>query len=129
MTIIFIEIFTYLKILLSYIVFLLFDYLNYGILRYQPENERYIVNIFSSNGEIHTIHIPLGSRGPSKLFTVTDNYTNKDITNIMKKLLGPCKNFYGIPTTPKLLGFKGSLTFLMMNGSNKTFQINEIITI
>ena len=49
-----------------------------------------------------------------------------DLTEEIRKFAGPCHNFHGIQTTPKMLGYD-SLTFYFRTGNVVTFTAREII--
>ena len=50
-----------------------------------------------------------------------------DVTNDLRKFMVISKNFHGIPTTPKMLGFTQPLEFQKTNGETQIFQPDEII--
>lgn len=74
----------------------------------------------------YTIRFPK-SRGPSRITKITTVY-DVDVTSIVKTFMGPCHNFHGIPTTPKMLGY-ASLTIELYGGTKKAFGADDIITI
>ena len=48
------------------------------------------------------------------------------VTNYVAQFAGPCRNFYGIPTTPRILGFE-SLKVFFRSGKSETFLENDPI--
>lgn len=64
-------------------------------------------------------------RGPTIFINVTDE-NNVNVTQNIIEFAGVGKNFHGIPTTPKMLGYN-SLTFIDMDGESWTFSSDEII--
>jgi len=44
--------------------------------------------------------------GPNEIVSVKTLKCGKDITNEFLEVMGPSRNFYGIPTTPRLLGYE-----------------------
>ena len=54
-------------------------------------------------------------------------YSGKeDVTKQIYEHLGPCHNFYGIPTTPELLGYS-SLSIQYRNKTFITYSAEEVI--
>lgn len=51
-----------------------------------------------------------------------------DVTEKIRKFAGPCHNFHGIETTPKMLGYK-SLTFYFRTDNEVTFSENQPIVL
>lgn len=82
------------------------------------------------------IHFPYGvhwyklsfprKRGPFQMRMITDD-TDTDVSQDVLSYMGPCYNFYGIPTAPHDLGYS-SLTFSDFIGNTKVFKENEQIT-
>ena len=56
------------------------------------------------------------------------NTSVEDVTQEIRLFAGPSHNFYGIPTTPKLLGYK-NLTFHFRRGEIRNFSEDEVIRI
>lgn len=70
------------------------------------------------------------TRGPSPFSHVTfldKNAEIQDVTDTIRRFAGPSHNFYGIPTTPDLLGFS-NLTFYYRDGTNATFEQHDVIS-
>lgn len=84
-----------------------------GRILYQLDGDEYSIN-FKAKG------------GPRKFVEVTRG--SLDVTDYVVKALGPGKNFYGIPTTPKLLGFS-DLTFIDILGEETHYGSDDIITV
>ena len=63
--------------------------------------------------------------GPSS-YTRIENERGDDVTRDVSQFAGPCRNFYGIPTTPQILGF-GLLKVFYRKGGVKTFGGTELI--
>lgn len=66
-------------------------------------------------------------RGPGKISQVFDDQ-NMDVTEKIREYMGPCHNFHGIPTTPKLLGYD-QLRFVLLNDEIITIQGEDVIKI
>lgn len=64
-------------------------------------------------------------RGVCLIDTITDS-DGKDITVEIAAFMGPCHNFHGIPTTPKMLDHQ-RLTFSYLNGTQRTFEGDDVI--
>jgi hypothetical protein len=79
---------------------------------------------YSVNGERYTVLFPV-ARGPKKWMTVCANLTD-DVTRDVDAVAGPCHNFHGIPTTPKMLGFD-SLRFVCFDGRELVFEKDDVI--
>lgn len=54
------------------------------------------------------------------------SHVKKDVTNIFNNYLGPGYNFYGIPTTPEMLGM-GKIEITYKNRHTKIFNHDQII--
>ena len=65
-------------------------------------------------------------RGPCQIVDITDQDGN-DVKDQILQFLGPGYNFHGIPTTPKMLGYK-SLTFSTIF-DEQTFIEDKIIVV
>ena len=63
--------------------------------------------------------------GPSS-YTRIENKDGELVTNDVAHFAGPCRNFYGIPTTPRILGFE-SLKVFFRTGMSETFLENDPI--
>ena len=63
--------------------------------------------------------------GPAS-YTRIENDAGELVTNYVNQFAGPCRNFYGIPTTPHMLGFE-SLKIFYRSAEVKTFSENELI--
>ncbi len=63
--------------------------------------------------------------GPAR-YTRIENGAGEAVTKYVNQFAGPCRNFYGIPTTPRMLGFE-SLTFFWRRSKCVTFSENEPI--
>lgn len=74
------------------------------------------------------------NRKPLKIFNVQSSTCKGDVldtvcvTDEIYEYLGPGRNFYGIPTTPKLLGYD-NLKFELTDGTVCIFDQNDIINI
>jgi len=65
-----------------------------------------------------------------KGFDRKHNEKNENHDKIFNQYLGPFKNFHGIPTTPKMLGFNNeTLIVHYRNGTKKEFGPDQIIDI
>ena len=53
---------------------------------------------------------------------------DRDVTDEISKFAGPSNNFYGIPTTPSMLGYD-NLTFHLRNDSCKVFGMHDVIVL
>lgn len=72
-------------------------------------------------------------RGPCPFSHVTTNedgetFVEKDVTENIRLFAGPSHNFYGIPTTPKLLEYP-NLTFHFRKGSSVRFESDDVICV
>ena len=59
-------------------------------------------------------------------YTRIEKKTGEPVTNDVSQFAGPCRNFYGIPTTPHMLGFE-LLKVFYRAGEPVTFSKNEVI--
>ena len=59
-------------------------------------------------------------------YTRIENKDGEVVTNYVAQFAGPCRNFYGIPTTPRILGFE-SLKVFSRTGKSETFLENDPI--
>ena len=59
-------------------------------------------------------------------YTRIEKEDGESVTQEVSEFAGPCRNFYGIPTTPSILGFK-SLKIFYRNTEIKTFSEHELI--
>ncbi len=59
-------------------------------------------------------------------YTRIENEDGGSVTKEVSEFAGPCRNFYGIPTTPYMLGFE-SLKIFYRSAEVKTFSENELI--
>lgn len=57
--------------------------------------------------------------------SLEDN-TTTDITDHVKSLMGPCYNFHGIPTSPKMLGYQ-KIIFEGFESEKTIFELDQII--
>jgi hypothetical protein len=64
--------------------------------------------------------------GPSPYKTIMSG--DKDVTNEILKYMGPARNFYGIPTSPSMLGYN-SLTFATYNDVIHIYSDDQIIKV
>lgn len=77
------------------------------------------------------------SRGPSRIQMITSkkkgiaiddaHSQSTNVTDQVRMYMGPANNFHGIPTTPSSLGYANALIFTMMDGSERTFELSDII--
>lgn len=84
----------------------------------------------------YIIHYPYGvtwykmiiprRRGPCMIDSIKDSDGN-DIKQDIVPYMGPSHNFHGTRVTPKMLGYD-SITFIYLNGTEKTFQSTEPIS-
>ncbi len=68
------------------------------------------------------------TRGPKKIVSV-ETQGGSVITTKFFEAMGPSNNFYGIPTTPQLLGYSGSLKIKYRSGVIVHYLSDEIIKI
>lgn len=78
------------------------------------------------DGSSYSIMFPY-ARGPYKFSHVTDE-TGVDATDDIKAIMGPGKNFYGIQSTPGMLGYD-TLIFHDYCGGMKYFSTDSIIEV
>lgn len=101
----------------------LLGYMNCGILSVKSNNDVKVHHLnFYDGTNLFSMVIPR-QRGPRWYTHVTCN--DQNVTKKIHQYAGPCHNFYGIATTPNMLGYP-SLTFHTPNGS-KTYKLNEVI--
>jgi hypothetical protein len=80
----------------------------------------------------YTIIVPR-KRGPYRIteiygFTYSDPEEQLTITKSINKIMGPSHNFHGIPTSPKMLGYK-KIIFNNLDDVKKKFVDDEIISV
>ena len=63
--------------------------------------------------------------GPAS-YTRIEKEDGESVIKEVSEFAGPCRNFYGIPTTPHMLGFE-SLKIFYRSAEVKTFSENELI--
>jgi len=56
-----------------------------------------------------------------------ENSTGDVVTKYVNQFAGPCRNFYGIPSTPRMLGFESLKFFWRDSTPPVTFSENELI--
>jgi hypothetical protein len=75
-------------------------------------------------------NIPYRIRFPRRLgparYTRIENSAGEVVTKYVNQFAGPCRNFYGIPTTPRMLGFE-SLKIFWRTSTSVIFLENELI--
>ena len=59
-------------------------------------------------------------------YTRIEKKNGEPVTDNVSRFAGPCRNFYGIPTTPHMLGFE-SLKVFFRTTETVTFSENEVI--
>ena len=59
-------------------------------------------------------------------YTRIENEDGDLVTNDVAQFAGPCRNFYGVPTTPRILGFE-SLKVFFRSGKTEIFLGNDPI--
>ena len=59
-------------------------------------------------------------------YTRIEKQDGESVTHAVAQFAGPCRNFYGIPTTPGILGFE-SLKVFFRSGKTGTFLENDPI--
>ncbi len=64
--------------------------------------------------------------GPAP-YTRIENGAGDAVTKYVNQFAGPCRNFYGIPSTPRMLGFESLKFFWRDSSSPVTFSENEVI--
>ena len=63
--------------------------------------------------------------GPAR-YTRIENSAGEVVTKYVNQFAGPYRNFYGIPTTPRMLGFE-SLKIFWRTSTSVIFLENELI--
>nr|QBK86884.1 MAG: uncharacterized protein LCMAC103_02220 [Marseillevirus LCMAC103] len=84
--------------------------------------------VYWARGKQCRVRFPL-RRGPSRYARIVagTNPGGPDVTAAVETFLGPSRNFYGIPTTPAMLGYE-ALTFVARIGrADATFAGAEVI--
>lgn len=64
-------------------------------------------------------------RGPSGVARIM--HGDDDVTNAVFESMGPCHNFYGIPTTPSILNYS-NLSFETIDGDTMFFDEKDVIS-
>ena len=59
-------------------------------------------------------------------YTRIEKEDGESVTKEVSEFAGPCRNFYGIPTTPHMLGFE-SLKVFYRTAEVETFSDNDLI--
>jgi hypothetical protein len=66
------------------------------------------------------------NRGVKQIYNV-ETHLGVNVTSEILELMGPGLNFYGILTTPSILGWKDGLLFKYRNGQEVFYNTNDII--
>lgn len=85
----------------------------------------YIDITYYDDQSMHIVRFPK-KRGPRSFIRVYDENSN-DVTERITLFMGPCHNFHGIPTTPKMLGHN-LLKFTGIKG-DKTYRRDDLIVL
>jgi len=93
-------------------------FLGFGFLE-KSSSDCYNVKYFEGGSE-YIIVFPK-NRKVRQIVKVEDIYL-EDVTDLFLKMMGPCHNFHGIVTTPKMLGWKDGLR---VHYRNKTINFFE----
>jgi len=93
-------------------------------LGYLKSDGKYI-EIDYCDGEVNYTVRFLKKRGPSKIHSIK-NSEGEDVTLEIKKYMGPCYNFHGIPTTPKDLGYR-ELTIEYIDDTTTIVEENTLL--
>lgn len=110
---------------LCYIKQILADYFSNGYLRPLKEG-KYELTYYHA-GEKFRIRFSR-RRGVRNITNVFD-VKNMDVTREFFEYMGPGLNFYGIPTTPRLLGWEYGLFVHYRSGVIKLYQPDEYISL
>jgi len=98
----------------------LLQYLNKSILK---QNNKYILT-YVINGKVYKMVIVI-KKGPSTILLISDE-NNNDVTNSIIPYFGPNDNWHHSTFTPSFF-HKKELTFQLYDGTEKTYNENEII--
>lgn len=82
------------------------------------------VTYFDGDRRYHVISPK--KRGPKQITSVYCD--DEDVTEHVFECMGPCHNFHGIPTTPRMLGYE-ELTVTYRNGDSVTYPSDRSISI
>lgn len=101
---------------------------------------RYVTNIpvakCKANGTMEIVYyhnnvkycvispVALGRRPISKIMR-----DNEDVTESVRKYMGPFGNFHGVSTTPQMLGFDKEIKVVYRNDVSVTYKNNEVISL
>lgn len=83
-----------------------------------------IVKYYDGDNE-YEVRFPV-RRGPGRIQQIVDQ-NGGDISPQVFKAMGPGKNFHGIPTTPRMLGYD-SITLRKFDDTAVTFGADDVIT-
>lgn len=104
----------------------LLDVLGIGILRELP-NQTYEVS-YVHGLDLYKFRFPKKLNRSYSMIKTGESNCRSDVTNQIKMLAGPNKDFYGFEVTPDMLNFE-NLTVFYKNGSNLTFDKFEKVSI
>ena len=89
------------------------------------DHQKHVVDLTFYDGTFkYVIRFPR-KRGPcpfNRVFTRSRNGTIIDVTDRIREFAGPCHNFYGIPTTPNMLGYV-VLSFCLIGDDGEDIQL------
>jgi hypothetical protein len=100
--------------------------------RHQHDQHCYTVDYVFNN---RTYSIIISHKTLSSSLLVSAHFKDKNVTDILERALGPDENFHGIPTTPRMLGFNGTLVVKYFDFesdtlvSERNFLFDEVICI
>ncbi len=101
-----------------------FEFCGYSCKLTKAKVEGYTDLSFRLNNVPYRIRFKRQFGPPS--YTRIENEDGGSVTKEVSEFAGPCRNFYGIPTTPHMLGFE-SLKIFYRTADVKTFSENELI--
>lgn len=97
-------------------------------------DRKYIEIDYHDGEERYTIRFKR-RRGPSKIHLIMGYrvicggaQSVTDITEEVKRYMGPCHNFHNVPTSPKDLNYS-KIVIEFIDGSTSTFEENDLISI
>jgi len=131
--------FSVFRVLSHYVIKCMRVYQNYSLvghttLELEPSKKVYTLT-YKLDGVIYKIRFNR-RRGPSPFQLVSSCFfrslddelvVDSDVTDTVKNYAGPNHDFYGIPTTPNMLGYQG-LVISYTNGTVRSYKTDEVIS-
>lgn len=96
----------------------------FGVGVVKPENKRYVLGY---NEGVHEYKIAFPKKRNIRQIIKVNTPQHEDVTDEIFKYMGPCHNFYDIPTTPSLLGYDEGLYLEYRNGRKIKYLPETVI--